>query len=154
MQDKVTELIENPDFFQNNLGFLIGRVHRLLKRRWELTLKEIGLTPSQSSLLSLVGNKPGISLRKAGRSLANDPMNSHRIALDLEAKHLLQRYKDSNDKRLICMKLTSLGMAKFEQIQKLAKENQKELLDTIGQQTQQDLLDLLLKVQKDLEKNE
>ncbi len=154
MQDSAFHFEKNPDFFQNNLGFLIGRVHRLLKHRWELSLKEIELTPSQAGLLSLVAKKPGISLRKAGRELANDPTNSHRIVLDLESKQLLQRYKDPKDKRLVCMKLTPLGLAKFEQIQILAKKNQEKLLDQIGQPNQQKLMDLLLEVQKDLEKNE
>ena len=61
--------MDHNSFFEDNLGFIIGKVHRQLRKEWQSQLSELNITTAQAAILSLVNESPHISFFEADPGL-------------------------------------------------------------------------------------
>lgn len=119
-------------FFENNLGFIIGKVHRHLRKEWQSKLTELGVTTAQSSILSLVNETPNISQRDASRALEIDVMAVRRVLQDLVDKGLIQVEINQGDIRKFSYAVTPKGKSLAAEIAKLSKIQNQQLEELLG----------------------
>lgn len=120
-------------FFENNLGFIIGKVHRHLRKEWQSKLTQLGVTTAQSSILSLVNETPNISQRDASRALEIDVMAVRRVLQDLVDQQLIQVEINPNDIRKFSYAVTPKGKSLAAEITKLSKAQNQHLEELLGQ---------------------
>lgn len=121
------------DFFDGNLGFLIGKAHRRLRRNWQLSLRSIGTTTAEGAAISLLAINSSVSQREASRMLEIDVMAVRRVLKSLVEKHLATEGTDLKDPRKFCYTLTEEGKSLSETITRMADTHKRDLLNLLGQ---------------------
>lgn len=124
--------MDHNSFFEDNLGFIIGKVHRQLRKEWQSQLSELNITTAQAAILSLVNESPHISQRDASRALEIDVMAVRRVLQDLVDKKFLEMKLNPSDSRKFSYAVTAEGKSLAEKIFKLAKEQNHRLASVLG----------------------
>lgn len=122
------------DFFDNNLGFLIGKTHRYLRKQWQSLLSPLQITTAQGSVLSIVKYNPNISLREASRALEIDVMAVSRVLQTLVERGLVEVEISSSDSRKYSYRVTEQGNLIASKVESLAISQKKRLEALIGPQ--------------------
>lgn len=122
------------DFFDNNLGFLIGKTHRYLRKQWQSLLSPLQITTAQGSVLSLVKCNPNISLREASRALEIDVMAVSRVLQTLVERGLVEVEISSSDSRKYSYRVTEQGNLIASKVESLAISQKKRLEALVGPQ--------------------
>jgi DNA-binding MarR family transcriptional regulator len=100
-----TEKITNQFTF-NTVGTLMGKIHRAMKRFMEGQMKNFNITPPQFEVLLTLWETDRRTLNELGKLLARDGPTITGIIDRLENKGLVQRKRDSADRRCIRVELT------------------------------------------------
>jgi DNA-binding MarR family transcriptional regulator len=109
-------------------GHLIRRCHQIA---WGLFLErcaEFDLTPAQYALLKAAEAEPGADQITLAGLAALDRSNTARLAGALEARGLLRRAPDPNDRRARRLSLTADGQALLRRAAPAVERVQRELL--------------------------
>jgi DNA-binding MarR family transcriptional regulator len=122
---KVTSLDEQ-------IGFQLGRVHRLVRTVWERILSDLGLTAPQAAVLRTLSQGSSTGIRELSRRLDMDPMNAKRIVDLLEERGLLQSRSDSAHRQRRVVEATAEGKALAEVIAARAASWDAELVAMVG----------------------
>ncbi|MBY7141881.1 MarR family transcriptional regulator [Virgibacillus sp. NKC19-3] len=110
--------------------YLILAVQRQGNKLFKEYLKEIGVTPSQAEVISILKNKENMTLKDLGRLLICEEGSPSRLVERMVKDQLIERVRDENDSRFIRLVLTSLGHEKYSLIIK-AEANMYTLLQQI-----------------------
>ena len=97
-------IVKNFNF--NTVGTLMGKIHRAMKRFMEGQMKNFDITPPQFEVLLTLWEKDGRALNELGKMLSRDGPTITGIIDRLEKKALVQRRRDSADRRCIRVELT------------------------------------------------
>jgi DNA-binding MarR family transcriptional regulator len=109
-------------------------------------LGESGLTKPQAGVLwALSPTTPPVSMRELARKLHCDPSNITLLGDQLQAAGLVQRQPDPSDGRRRILVLTEQGVALWTRL--LERMQQRSALFTLTSEEQNQLLDLLEKVE-------
>lgn len=136
----------NEQFFDYNLGFVIGQVHRKLRKQWHLMLEPLNLSPPQSAVLSLIAKNNDISQREAARKLEIDVMAVRRVLQDLEKIGLVRVNQNQIDPRKFSYSLTESGTLMAIEINKLSIQHKKQLESILGPYALRKMFDCLSKI--------
>lgn len=92
-------------------AFQIVRTARLLRLHFTRFAQREGFDISQEQwlIMNKLAQNPGLSQLELGDSLIHDKPNITRILAGMEKKKLIQRRVDSEDRRMMRVKLTALG---------------------------------------------
>lgn len=92
-------------------GFQIVRMARLLRVHFTRFAEREGfdITQEQWLILNKLAQNPGVSQLSLADSLIHDKPNITRILAGLEAKKLIQRKNDREDRRVMRVSLTAAG---------------------------------------------
>lgn len=93
-------------FNVTGVGSLMGKIHRAMKRFIEGHMKHYQITPPQFEVLVTLWEKDGLALSELGKSLARDGPTITGIIDRMEHKQLVNRKRDSTDRRCIKVVLT------------------------------------------------
>ncbi|MHB1575031.1 MAG: MarR family winged helix-turn-helix transcriptional regulator [Candidatus Dormibacteria bacterium] len=126
-----------------DLGFLVGRVHRKLRTNWERSIADLGLSAPQAAAVRAVVQQPGAAIRGLARVLATDPMNARRLTLDLERMGLVEVLASHRDRRAKGVWPTARGAALAGQIDKRATDQRQRLVSGLGANSYRSLVELL-----------
>ncbi|TFE00661.1 MarR family winged helix-turn-helix transcriptional regulator [Jeotgalibacillus salarius] len=96
--------------------YLILAVQRHGNKLLKDLLKEIGITPSQSEVISVLKNNENITLKQLGYLLICEEGSPSRLIDRMVKEQLIERIKDSADSRFVRLKLTKLGQEKYSSI--------------------------------------
>lgn len=119
--------METTEFQPFNLmmtpGYRLGRTFLRLKNglRKEFLAHGVDVTPDQWGVLSLAGEQEGLTQSELGENLLKDKASITRILDRLEAKGLLVRRTDGNDRRTFRIFLTPEGRSLREQLIPISK---------------------------------
>jgi DNA-binding MarR family transcriptional regulator len=138
------------DFFHpalsRNTGYLISRLGALGQRRFAERMSTLGLTPRRWGVLNVLDHEGTLSQHALGRSVGMDPSSMVSTIDELEAKELVQRHRDPNDRRAYALQMTDAGRDVLTRGRLLAREAQQELLGGLNADERAQLHALLLKV--------
>lgn len=111
---------------ETSLGWLLSSAARLVQRRFSSKLASYGITPPQWGVLVSLWEEDGLSLSKlAERSFFDGPTMTG-IVDRLEHAGLVERRRDSRDRRVINVYLTEKGRQLRAVLPPLAEETNRE----------------------------
>ncbi len=127
--------MENPP---KGVGFLIAVIHRTVRSRINAILKDADLTKPQMDVLMFLKRNEDENHRVIQRDLENyfqitNPTVSSMINR-LEAKGLIERITDANDRRIRQIVLTSKAKDLLHRMNTTIKEAEQNMLEGISPQ--------------------
>ena len=132
-------------------GFLLRRAHQISAAVFEDECRELGLTPAQFGVLTIVREHPGLGQSSLARALGFDKVTVLRVLRGLQARGLVTRAPAPDNKRNVSVALTPEGQAMLGQAQKPAERAYKRLLAPLDKAQQAQLVELLQLLTGELE---
>ncbi|GAC1605763.1 MAG: hypothetical protein NVS3B2_12520 [Ramlibacter sp.] len=132
-------------------GFLLRRAHQISAAVFEDECSEVGLTPAQFGVLTVLSAQPGMGQSTLARALGFDKVTVLRVLRGLEGRGLVQRAPAPDNKRNVSARLTPAGVELLERAQKPAEKAYRRLLAPLKREQQDQLLHLLLQLTGELE---
>jgi len=100
---------------ENKLGYQLRIADRALSKDF---FQNVGMTPVQYSVFSLVATNENLSQVAIGEALGMDRASTMAIVHKLELAGLLQRRKSPHDRRMHALVLTDKGQKEFAAVDK------------------------------------
>ncbi len=159
LDNKVTR--EAPEIDKNGvtlgklpgyLGYRIRQAQTAVFRDFSSTGKDLGITPGEFSLLTMVHENPGIHQISLVRVHRLDKSTLSNSITKLKKRKLLKRVRDDEDRRYYGLWLTSFGLAVLTRATERI-EAQEGRIDSVlkpGERAQ--LLDMLSRIAKALDR--
>src|SRR5215212_4709174 len=91
------------------LGDLLMRAARTLRRRWRDVLAPWDLSPHQARALAVVCTHDGVRLTDLAESLHIAPRSATEVADGLQQRGLVERTPDPGDRRAVILRPTDEG---------------------------------------------
>lgn len=95
---------------------LLAECYHAFNQFADTKIRAQGLTPPQFDIIATLGNTPGMSGRELGEKTLMTKGTLTGVLDRLEAKGLVERTMNVNDRRCIIVKLTPKGEAEFERV--------------------------------------
>jgi DNA-binding MarR family transcriptional regulator len=116
------------DRVEESTGWLLNYGGRLAVRRFAARLQPHGITPPQWGVLIRLLQQDGQSLSEIGARALFDGPTMTGIVDRLEAGKLVQRRRDSADRRVINVYLSEQGRALMQALPPIGRDTDRELL--------------------------
>jgi DNA-binding MarR family transcriptional regulator len=113
---------------EESAGWLLNYAGRLAVRRLALKLQPHGITPPQWGVLVRLYEKDGQSLSELGARALFDGPTMTGIVDRLEAGGLVERRRDSSDRRVINLYLTEHGRRLVTTLPMIGEQTDEEML--------------------------
>ena len=131
-------------------GFLLRRAHQITTAVFEDECRELGLTPAQFGVLTVLQAHPGLGQSSLARALGFDKVTVLRVLRGLQARGLVDRSAPEG-RRSVSVKLSAAGAAALAQAQKPAERAYRRLMAPLDRGQQDQLLALLQLLTGELE---
>lgn len=132
-------------------GFLLRRAHQISGALFEDACHDLGLTPAQFGVLTVLQAHPGLGQSDLARALGFDKVTVLRVLRGLQARGLLERTPALAGRRSVSVCLTAPGEALLRQAQKPAEKAYRRLMAPLDRQQQDQLIALLQLLTGELE---
>jgi DNA-binding MarR family transcriptional regulator len=106
----------------DSLGFLIGDVSRLMRKRFDERARAIGVTRAQWHTLTKLSRAEGINQGGLAELLEVEPITLCRMIDRLEEAGLVERRRDPHDRRAWRIYITDKARPLIDQLRALADE--------------------------------
>jgi DNA-binding MarR family transcriptional regulator len=134
-------------------GFLLRRAHQISAAVFEDECRNVGLTPAQFGVLTVLRTHPGLGQSSLARALGFDKVTVLRVLRGLETRGFVERGPAPDNKRNMCVNLTDAGRAVLQQAQRPAERAYKRLLAPLDRNQQEQLINLLQLLTGELEED-
>jgi MarR family transcriptional regulator, lower aerobic nicotinate degradation pathway regulator len=124
-------------------GHLIRRIHQQTLARYTALTAEFDVTPVQYAVLHAIGGLPDSDQVGIGRAIACDKATVGPVIDRLQAKGLIVRTPDPNDRRVRRLRLTAEGEALLQAIEPAVAQVQRDLLAPLDDGQAHQLMSLL-----------
>ncbi|HSH90084.1 MAG TPA: MarR family transcriptional regulator [Ramlibacter sp.] len=132
-------------------GFLLRRAHQISAAVFEDECRELGLTPAQFGVLTVLKSHPGLGQSSLARALGFDKVTVLRVLRGLESRGFVARAPAADNKRNVSVALTAEGNEVLGRAQKPAERAYKRLLAPLSKPQQAQLIELLQQLTGELE---
>jgi DNA-binding MarR family transcriptional regulator len=132
-------------------GFLLRRAHQISAAVFEDACRDVGLTPAQYGVLTVVQAHPGVGQSSLARALGFDKVTVLRVLRGLEARGLVAREAALPNRRNVSVTLTEEGARVLRAAQKPAESAYQRLMAPLSPEQQENLLQLLQQLTGELE---
>jgi len=126
---------------------LAARRHRA---RTASLLVELGLFPGQDRVLQSLAEHDSLTMTAIADELRVKPPTASKMISRMAAQGLLERKGKEDDARLVVVSITSEGLARIEQLRKIARRMEKDALAGLDDKDVRRLRRLLKKVARNL----
>jgi DNA-binding MarR family transcriptional regulator len=113
------------------LGDLLMRAARTLRRRWRAVLAPWDLSPHQARALGVVGERDGVRLSDLAEALHIAPRSATEVADGLQERGLVERTPDPGDRRAVILRPTEEGRRVRAEIDAARTADSAELFDRL-----------------------
>jgi DNA-binding MarR family transcriptional regulator len=135
---------ESPPF--RSVGFAISTSGYAVARRFRQILAPLELEPREFALMRAVGACEGRSQQAIGEQLQIPASRMVSVVDALEARGLLERRQNQQDRRARALHLTAEGRSLLGRAFAVAAEHERDLCAELGEHEREQLLDLLQRV--------
>jgi MarR family transcriptional regulator, lower aerobic nicotinate degradation pathway regulator len=132
-------------------GFLLRRAHQISAAVFEDACRDLGLTPAQFGVLTVLQAHPGMGQSSLARALGFDKVTVLRVLRGLQSRGYVTRGPAEENRRNVSVSLTAEGELLLQQAQKPAEKAYKRLMAPLDKQQQEQLLELLQLLTGELE---
>jgi DNA-binding MarR family transcriptional regulator len=122
---------------------LIHRLHRIARRESEVALAPMGLRPRQAVALMILRDHGALTQATLGEALRLDPANLVGLLNELEERGLLDRRRDTADRRRHIVELTPEGGEAVTRAEHALADVQDHVLAGLGEEQRCTLHELL-----------
>ncbi|HLY05300.1 MAG TPA: MarR family transcriptional regulator [Rhizomicrobium sp.] len=136
--------------FDRDLLLLLHDVARLLRTRFDQRARSKGMTRAQWVILARVHATPGLSQNELASILEVEPISVGRLIDRLEARGLVERRPDPNDRRIWRLHLLPAAEPVLEEISKARDILGDQLLEGVDPTMRSRMVDALLKMKNNL----
>jgi DNA-binding MarR family transcriptional regulator len=98
-----------PSAQNPRISYLIGRLHRVLRRKLDEGIRAHGLTVAQYAALSILGQQPGLSNAQLARRSFMSAQSANQVLQRLQEEGLVSRALDPEHGRISRTELTARG---------------------------------------------
>jgi len=137
-------------FLTRSLGFVLGDVSRLMRRRFDARAREIGLTRAQWRVMGQLRRREGINQAALAEILEIEPMTLGRHIDRLVEKNFVERRPDPKDRRAWRLFLKPEAQPVLDKLRTISTVNRREVLQGIPLEEAEALIDTLLKIKGNL----
>ena len=130
----------------DSVGWLLNNAARLASRRLSGKLAGYSVTPPQWGVLVALWEQDGLSLSELAKRSFFDGPTMTGIVDRLEKANLVERRRDSTDRRVISVYLTDEGRTLQAQLPTLSDEANQEALNGLTQREIDGFVDTLRKI--------
>jgi DNA-binding MarR family transcriptional regulator len=128
------------------VGYLLFRLGRTQSALFVEALEPLGLRPKHFALMNLAELSEGSSQQELGNQLGLDSSGLVSVIDDLESKGLVERRRDTADRRRYAIHLTRAGRTKLSLAREAVTLRAEELLVSLDEDERRTLHDLLARV--------
>lgn len=131
---------------ENSYGFLISKIAQKMEHSFNLFLQKYKITAREYGILTTLQEKSGLSQKELGEKLRIDRTTVVSLIDHLEKLSLVQRVKDSKDRRYYNLVLTERALEIFRNGKEEVEEIENKLLHSLNDEEKAVLKTLLTKV--------
>jgi len=135
-----------PPGSPSSAAFLLAQLGAHAASKFAERLTELKLTRAHSGVLRILGSTPAITQQALAETLGMVPSRLVALVDELEARGLVDRREDANDRRKYALHLTDEGRSILERIGRVAREHQRVLLSALSAGEQQQLAAFLQRI--------
>ncbi len=132
-------------------GFLLRRAHQISAAVFEDECRNVGLTPAQFGVMTILRASPGMDQSSLARGLGFDKVTVLRVLRGLEARGLVGRAASPDNRRNLAVALSVEGEKLLRQAQKPADRAYERLMTPLSPEQELQLVALLLQLTEGLE---
>jgi DNA-binding MarR family transcriptional regulator len=132
----LAELYQRP-------GFLLRRAHQISVALFESACAELGLTPAQYGVLTVLDAQPGLDQTRLARALAFDKVTVLRVLKGLEDRGLVRRERSTVNRRQMQLALTPPGRDLLAAAREPSEQACRRLLSPLTLEQREHLLQAL-----------
>ena len=125
--------------FGDALGYLLKHVHLQFNEMSEQALAPLGLDPRELGALQVLAGGPPVSQQQAANVLGVDRTTMVALLDALEAKGVVSRHPDPQDRRRNVVELTEEGMQTFRRASAVYDRAERSFLEPLGARDAQHL---------------
>jgi len=133
-------------YLTRSLGFLLGDISRLMRKRFDARVRELGLTRAQWRVLARLRRREGINQTELAEILEIETITLGRHIDRLEAKDLVERRRDPNDRRAWNLFLNPKVQPVLDKMRTYSEKTRAEALAGIPEAESEKLIDTLLQI--------
>ena len=150
------KIIDSPqeENFENNIGFLLHDVTRLMKRLFDKRMSTLDLTRSQWWVLNFLYFNEGINQSDFAVLLDIEKAPLSRLLYRMEKKGWIERLNDKNDKRIKNLFLSKKIKPLIVDMRDMANLTRQQALSGLSEKEQITLRDNLKKIKQTLSNQE
>jgi DNA-binding MarR family transcriptional regulator len=127
-------------------AFLLAQVGAHAASRFAGRLAALELAPPHAGIMRILGQQPAITQQALASALGMQPSRLVALVDDLEARGLIERRANPDDRRSHALHLTEKGRAMLEVIGRVGREHQQALLAALNEDEQRQLAMLLRRI--------
>jgi DNA-binding MarR family transcriptional regulator len=127
--EKPSATIVDMSVLERKLGYQVRLADRIMSREF---VQQVGMTPVQYSVFSLVATNEKLSQVAVGEALNMDRASTMAIVHKLELAGLLERRRSSYDKRMHALQLTAKGKRQFKAVDKRVSAYDNSFMDRLS----------------------
>jgi DNA-binding MarR family transcriptional regulator len=120
-----------PEELKSNVGFLLNKAGRLLRDEITTGLKPLSLTFQEYIILRAASAMPSATQQTIGNRLDIDRSSMVDLVDKLEARELLNRVRNKEDRRSYQLLLTLKGQRTLDAARRLVKKVHKNFLEPL-----------------------
>ncbi len=117
---------------ERSTGFLVVRTARSMKKALDTRLTEIGVTAVQYTVLNTLAHTDGLSLSEVGKRVYLDKPAITGLADRLENDGLVERQRNSKDRRVIKLYLSPKGRRLLGRMNDIVNSVDEELTSVLS----------------------
>ena len=140
----------SPRTPEQNIGFLLSDVSRLMRRSFNRRARDIGLTLAQWQAVAHLSRREGINQATLAELMEIQPITLARLIDRLTETGLVQRRPDPADRRAVQLYLTEAAAPLIKTMWDLAAQTRAEALAGLPPGTRQMLIEALQHMRQNL----
>lgn len=135
-----------PSVLAESVGFLLNRNAILIRDKVTTALKPLGLSPREVGLMRILESEGPLSQQDLGKRHNVDRSTTVQLVDALEARELVIRCSNPDDRRSYLLYLTPRGKKTLVKALKIAEKEQAEFLVPLNDNERKTLQSTLLKL--------
>ena len=124
-------------------GFLLAQIGGHAAAKFAERLAPLKLTPADAGILRLLRVSPGASQQELSGKLGIHPSRLVAILDGLEERSFIERRPNAEDRRQYSLYVTEQGKSLLQELRRIAREHQEDLLGALSKEERELLAGLL-----------
>lgn len=127
-------------------AFLLAQVGAHAASKFAERLAKLNLAPAHAGILRILSSTAGITQQRLAATLGMVPSRLVALVDDMEARGLIARRENSDDRRRYALHVTEKGRSTLETVSRLSREHSQVLFAALSADEQRQLATLLQRV--------